>query len=195
MTPVAYGLRTTPDGFSFLLQPSGEQNLLVEGLKSGISLRSIAPRFCNHNVDLSDWVPAPPWISDPMVQAFLPLPGTGAYVIRNEDRRYDTLIRQLPRLSGATVAMIRPLGGSTASVRDIYEGTNLGPVVWLTMSLDQARSCAHHIELANLYQRRIVFIACAPLPFFQLITLTTELRDLGHEPLEKIGAGALRQIM
>ena len=197
MTSQPYGLRTNPDGFSFLLQPSGEQNLIVKGLSSGLEPKGFAPRYCLHNIDLDEWVEPPEWVSDPFIQAFLPTPGVGAFLVRNEDRRYDTLLRQMTRLNGSDVAMLRPLWNTqTTLTRSIYEGTNLGPVLWITTNLDQAQACPYHVELAHMYQRRVIFIACGPFPpFIHLSPLTTELRDLGAEPLEKIGSGVLRKIM
>lgn len=197
MTEQAYGLRTNPDGFSFLLQPSGDQNLIVEGLKSGMDGPRFKPRFCLHNINLNEWVDPPEWTNDPVVQAFMPTPGVGAFLLRNEDRRYDNLIRQLVRLSGSSLAMLRPLWSNHASLcRPIYEGTNLSPVVWISTALEHSQFAPLHIELAHLYQRRVIFIANGPFPPLpHLSLLATELRDLDTEPLEKIGAGALRVAM
>lgn len=190
-----YGLHEAPGGINFLLQPSGPQNLVVANLEPPFTVtKGMGRPYCLHNVNLGRSEPAPDWIDDPLVQIFLPLPGAGTFVLRNSDQRYDDLLRQLVRLSGSTVEMLRPID-SRLPCRKIYAATNLGPVVWLAYDMSHASKAEQLSYLAKVYDRRVLFVSQGPFPFFGATEVSSPLRDLSDYDLEAIGSGVLKEHM
>ena len=196
----SYGLHWVGD-IPFLVQPSGAQNLISPDLPSPLVPQIRAKRVkCPHNINLSVTVPLPDWIHDPLVRAFLPLPrqkSDKAQLILDPESKAVDMVQTLSRLSSAVHPLAYPIW-----FRDTNEGvtyysvTNLSPMVWLGCEQIYARAVLKHIQLARSFNRRCLFIAPQRIGVFDDCEwIKSDFPDLRNEPLEAIGAQALKEYM
>lgn len=197
MIVTRYGVHWAPGGIPFLVQSEGAQNLISRTLESPFVV-NVRPRRiqCPHSIDLTQSAQAD-WLQDPLAAVFLPTPHTGgkpAQMILNPP---DQLLLQLQRLYSPTLPMLRPIW-FTENARETanYAVTNLGPMVFLGATLATMRFVYRQIELGRTNNRRVLIVARERLPVFgDGEWISTELKDVSREPLEALGAGALKDHM
>lgn len=182
-------------GIPFLVQGSGAQNLISPDLRSPFQLHITPKRTrCPHQVDLASYVEAPDWVSDPLAQAFLPVPGCGAQIVRG----HEDLITPLQRLSSATGPLAWPIWGRKPhELRYLYALTNLSPIVLLGAEVRHTAVVVEHINYAQTYGRRLLVFARQGIPLSAGVDwIDTDLTPaVAGEPLEAIGSGVLRRVM
>lgn len=196
----SYGLHWAPGDVPFLVQPLGSQNLISPSLECPF-VPHIRPKRlrCPHNIDLSTTAEAD-WISDPLAAAFLPIPrqpGEPAKAILDPDGKLEPLLAQLSRLCSATEPLMRPLWWRTPNESlALYTVTNITPLVWTGAELRVGRDALRHEQLGRAGNRRVLLVCRERLPLFDgWEWITSDLNDIRMEPLEAIGAGALRRYM
>lgn len=195
-----YGLHWVGD-IPFLIQPLGSQNLISPDLPSPLLPQIKAKRVkCPHNIDLSRTAPLPEWTQDPLVRAFLPIPrqpGEKAKLILDTDNRVSDMIQTLSRLSSAIHPIALPIWfRDTNEGTTFYSVTNLTPMVWLGCQQSNARAVLRHIDLAKSFNRTCLFVARERVWVFDDCEwIKSDLPDLRNEPLEAIGAQALKEFM
>jgi hypothetical protein len=197
-----YGVHWAPGGIPFLLQPTRSQNLISPRLDSPFVTHIRPKRLrCPHDIDLGTTAEPPDWIQDPLAQAFLPTPRAPdekPVMVLDPEGRLDGLVMQLSRLCSATEPLMRPLWWKAVhEVRHLYGVSNITPMVWIRAAVSQCDFVFKHLDLGQAHNRRIVIICRDRLPIHanEATLITTELTDVSREPLEAIGAGALRSYM
>jgi hypothetical protein len=201
MIVTRYGLHWAPGGIPFLVQSAGSQNLIARELESPFVV-NVRPRRlqCPHAIDLSNHVPSPTWLQDPLAQAFVPTPAGGGEKVRlilDPDQKLSQLLLQLERLCSPVECQMRPIWFKEAQRETPRYGlTNLGPMVFLGATQAGMKDVFRHIELSQVTARRVLIVARDRLPVFDGVEwIETGLSDVSGEPLEAIGAGALREHM
>ncbi|AKU43601.1 hypothetical protein CPT_Seuss75 [Caulobacter phage Seuss] len=190
-----YGLHIA-EGIPFLLQRSGAINLISPDLPCPFQAH-IRPRNerCPHDFNLNAVDPAPAWVSEPLVQAFLPTPGTSAVWVYDPDNKLGPTIAALRRLSSPTYDSTTAIWmKATEWVKKLYEVTNLGPMVFTSAEVNHTEAVNRHAAVARACNRRLVVIARERMPLFDMKRVEPFDLDLS-QPFERIGAGLLRSYM
>ena len=199
----SFGLHVA-SGIPFLLQANGATNLISADLKSPFQLHITPKRTrCPNEIDLSTYVEAPEWINDPLASAYLPLPLTSqrsrAKIILDPDQKYAGMHAQLVRLLSATGPIGTPLWANNFTDRNLYVGSNLGPVVFFGVDNSCSKFVFNHLKFSIIYDRSLLFYTREPIPVFppdvEWIKSSLNPSDLLDQPLEAIGSGILRRYM
>jgi hypothetical protein len=196
-----YGLHFAQGDVGFLLQGAGETNIISPQLRSPFILRTHPARVnCPHAIDLENVVDAPDWISDPLASCFLPQlrqPGEKAKAIWDREGKYEPIAHQLVRLSSPTQSILHPIWWRTVKETKVeYGASNLSPLIWIAPDMRHAREAQLHIQYAEAYNRRVLFICRERLPLFDDIEwINSDLSEIPSGPLEAIGAGVVRKQM
>lgn len=185
-------------GVPFLVQSNNVQNLISPDLGSPFTVE-VSPRGarCPHAIDLAVAERAS-WIQDPLAQAFLPLPrgDRRPQLILDRKGELGPLLMQLCRLLTPVGDVLRPIWWKDAyKYTPTYGMTNLGPIVLLGGDASRGRDIYRHLELGQSHNRHVLIIMRERVPVLDGEWITTELADVGAEPLEGIGAGALKEYM
>lgn len=194
-----YGVHRTDGGVAFLLQDGKSQNAISPDLPCPVQrvVRMGRPSPCPHKIDLSDWETPPDWVEDPLAKVFLPTTDPGIYLLNDYSRKTDNLLSPLPRLCSAIRAIVYPIDGTNSTSVQIHSTTNVGPLVWIGLRPSNTNIILRHMDYHVAAGRRCLLIADQPIPLIdrRINIITTDLGDISREPLERIGAGALRQEM
>lgn len=199
-----FGLHTVPGGIAFLVQANGSQNLISPDLRFPYSIH-IKPRTlrCPHFIDLNSGVgiDVPGWVSDPLLRAFLPLPApqdAPALLVLDQDDRFRHLAPKLARMSSPTGPVAQPAWMlASGDVKNSYSVSNLSPIILTSTEVTGTKDVLRHMDLARANQRQLIVFARERLPLFgadaKWVTPPEYLPV--DEPLEAIGAAALRKYM
>ena len=191
-----FGVHWAPGGIPFLLQGSGAQNLISRDLQAPFEVR-VRPRTlsCPHEIDLQLEAEAE-WVSDPLAQAMMPLPGHRVFVLHDVERKWDRTLQHLQRLSSATTALMRPVWWrSPQDATPIYALTNITPIVFFGVTVNQVMDLNRNLDLARTFNRTILISTQTRLPLLGAQWIETNLGDVSQEPLEALGATALREYL
>ncbi|MGH6955628.1 MAG: hypothetical protein ACREEW_03065 [Caulobacteraceae bacterium] len=195
-----FGVHWAAGDIPFLLQAIRTQNLISPELESPF-ITNIRPRRqrCPHQIDLDIAAPAPEWLSDPLAQAFLPVPrhpGELAKGIVDPTRKLERTMVALQRLSTPTETLVRPIWFRTITeMRGVYAVSNLSPLIWIGIEWAHAQEALRHVLEAEAFQRHILLVGNQQMPIPGVEWIETELGDVSDEPLEAIGAGVVQRYM
>ena len=199
-----YGIHIAPGDIPFLLQPEGAQNLISPELRFPFQPH-IRPKTlrCPHSIMLSDGigVEIPPWAEDPLLRTFLPIPrapGDKTILVHDPDGLFASQVTALVRLSSPTGSPVWPTWARRPDeMSHLYGVTNLSPMIFTSAEVTHTRHVDQHIALAAAQQRQLVVICREKLPIYDggvaWVAAPTALPL--DEPLEAIGAAALRKYM
>jgi hypothetical protein len=185
------------DEIAFLLQGTGTSNLFSPDLECPFTVETRPRRTpCPHNINLEEWVETPNWLSDPLAQMFVPVPNPGVKLIYDPGNKLDKVVTDLQRLCSPIHSIVRPVWWKEAiPLAKHYGITNLSPLVWARANPYTFPQVLRHINLAQFTGGKALIICEERIPIFDVEWITTELTDVSNEPLERIGAGALRKYM
>lgn len=191
-----FGVHWAPGGIPFLVQSIGAQNLISTELPSPFVV-SVKPRtlHCPHAIDLTQQAKAE-WVSDPLAQALLPIPGRSVSMLYDPTGKHERLLQTLQRLSTATEPLMRPLWWRTPQqMTPIYGVTNISPIIFFGGEASRFLDVMRHRDLALTFNRRVVISLRDRIPLAGVDWIETELTDVSSEPLEALGATALREYL
>lgn len=191
-----FGIHWAPGNIPFLEQSSGSQNPVSQKLESPFQV-VVQPRtlICPHEIDLSQDEEVE-WISDPLAQAMLPLPGFKQFVILDTDGRYARQIQVLQRLSTNSQPLLRPIWWRPPqTVTHVHSVTNISPVIFFDLTINDHRSIKFHMDLCRQHERTAIFCMAEDIPIAGVPRIHSDLGDVSGEHLEAIGATALRKYL
>lgn len=186
-----YGLHWL-HGVAVLLQGSGPQTA-IPGLKVEAKLAGRAR--CNHQIDLTATAELPD-LSDPLIQAMLPVPRSGPVPFLDDPSGAAT-IWPLARMSSPITSIFRPLWSMTpyALEREL-SASNVQPLVLMDVQSQHRTQLEHALSFARFSPRPILLVG-SPLvpnrPGMERITTSAVIDE--SLPWEAIGATVLRRRM
>lgn len=162
---------------------------------------------CNHSIPVTSPQPDPQlwdrfrrWMSDPLVQAMLPIPNGGSYFLEDQGDSMSLIIRNLSRLSTPIQSVMQPLWTlSSRQIRRILEETNIQPAVFTQVSVLQQAQVTEISKLTNYSPRTVLLtghgriVVPAPVQRIQTELRPNDIEQLIELPLESIGAMIIRR--
>jgi hypothetical protein len=185
-----YGLHWLPGEIAVLMQGSGPETAF--GLE--IEAVRIGKGRCNHRINLSAVADLPD-LSDPLIQAMLPLPRQGA--IPWIDKGDKQALATLARMSSPIQPTVRPLWSMTQHMLlNELAATNVQPLVLTDIEPQHRHLVERVIALAATAPRPVLLEGSPRMPQrpgFERITTSVEIDP--SLPWEAIGATVLRRTM
>ena len=205
LTPVDhYGLhwdRST----AWLHQGRGATNFLGLATKSPFQIS--VKEMCNHLIpsaapvpDKLQWTAFAATLSDPLVNAMLPIPNGGGFFVSDRHDDLSLYLTSLSRLSSPITSIVKPIWRmKIRQIADELATTNVQPLVLTQATQKDQRLLTDIAKLVNYTPRTVIVTGAndlvVPPPMQRISTdiRDTDIHDLMTLPLENIGATILRR--
>lgn len=199
-----YGLHWDKS-IAWLHQGRGAANFLGVNQKSPFSVTDAG--MCNHLIpaaapipDRLQWAEFTRILSDPLVQAMLPIPNGRGYFIADPSDELSLYLTSLARLSSPIKPIVKPLWTITSNqMQKALRETNVQPLVLSQATAKDQKILSEIAKLVNYTPRTVIVTGAAelvvPAPMQRISTgvQDMDIHDLMTLPLENLGATILRR--